>query len=78
MRVGGQAVGRGAAWPWPLPGLPSPPLPDMPFRRCPPQVHVHSLDRFGSLAALTRVLQASGLTITRAKVVERARRAAVL
>eukprot|EP00887_Chlorella_sp_A99_P007539 scaffold28.g7539.t1 len=31
------------------------------------KVHVHSLDRFGSLAALTRVLQAAGLSITRAK-----------
>lgn len=32
------------------------------------KVHVHSLDRFGCLAALTRVLQQAGLSITRAKV----------
>ncbi|KAL4438995.1 hypothetical protein ABPG77_006932 [Micractinium sp. CCAP 211/92] len=32
------------------------------------KVHVHSLDRFGCLAALTRVLHQTGLSITRAKV----------
>ncbi|PSC74677.1 ACT domain-containing ACR2 [Micractinium conductrix] len=32
------------------------------------KVHVHSLDRFGCLAALTRVLHQTGLSVTRAKV----------
>lgn len=32
------------------------------------KLHVHSLDRYGSLAELTRVLRSTGLTITRAKV----------
>lgn len=32
------------------------------------KVHVHSVDRFGCLAALTRVLKAANLSVTRAKV----------
>ena len=32
------------------------------------KVHVHSVDRFGCLAALTRELKMAKLTITRAKV----------
>lgn len=32
------------------------------------KVHVHSVDRFGCLAAITRELKSAGLTITRAKV----------
>ncbi|PRW60951.1 uridylyltransferase [Chlorella sorokiniana] len=32
------------------------------------KVHVHSLDRFGCLAALARVLHQAGLSVTRAKV----------
>ena len=32
------------------------------------KVHVHSVDRFGCLAALTRELKMAELTITRAKV----------
>ena len=32
------------------------------------KVHVHSVDRFGCLAALTRVLKEGGLAVTRAKV----------
>ncbi len=32
------------------------------------KVHVHSVDRFGCLASLTRVLKAANLTVTRAKV----------
>ena len=31
-------------------------------------MHVHSVDRFGCLAALTRVLKQTGLAVTRAKV----------
>lgn len=39
-------------------------------RRFPPgvKVHVHSLDRYGCLAALARVLHAAGLAVTRATV----------
>jgi UTP:GlnB (protein PII) uridylyltransferase len=32
------------------------------------KVHVHSVDRYGCLAALTRVLKAANLSVTRAKV----------
>lgn len=32
------------------------------------KVHVHSVDRYGCLAALTRVLKAASLSVTRAKV----------
>jgi len=32
------------------------------------KVHVHSVDRFGCLAQLTRTLKDAGLSITRAKV----------
>lgn len=32
------------------------------------KVHVHSVDRFGCLAGLTKVLQQADLSITRAKV----------
>ncbi len=32
------------------------------------KVHVHSVDRFGCLAALARVLKLANLTVTRAKV----------
>lgn len=32
------------------------------------KVHVHSVDRYGCLAALTRVLKAANLAVTRAKV----------
>lgn len=32
------------------------------------KVHVHSVDRFGCLAALTKVLKQGGLAVTRAKV----------
>lgn len=53
--------------PWP----PLPPcLPACLQRRFPKglKVHVHSLDRFGCLAALARVLNTAGLSVTRAKV----------